>query len=78
MQRPGHRLLATFAIVAALTLIGLLGLGYCVLRVMRARRAGLTDDALRAELRSVVTVNLAAVGVSALGLMLVVAGIMLG
>ena len=63
---------------AALTLIGLLGLGYCVLRVMRARRAGLTDDALRAELRSVVTANLAAVGISALGLMLVVAGIMLG
>ena len=63
---------------AALTLSGLLGRGYCVLRVMRARRAGLADDALRAELRSVVTVNLAAVGVSALGLMLVVAGIMLG
>ncbi len=63
---------------AALALLGVLGLGYCVARVMRARRASLDDDALRAELRRVVTINLAAVGVSALGLMLVVAGIMLG
>lgn len=63
---------------AALTLVGILGLGYCVARVLRARRAGLADDALRAELRRVVSLNLAAVGVSALGLMLVVLGIMLG
>jgi hypothetical protein len=63
---------------AALALLGVLGLGYCVARVLRARRSGLDDDALRAELRRVVTINLAAVGVSALGLMLVVAGIMLG
>lgn len=63
---------------AALTLVGIMGLGYCITRVLRARRAGLDDEALRAELRRTVTINLAAVGVSALGLMLVVAGIILG
>jgi len=62
---------------AALALLGVLGLGYCVVRVLRARRAGLNDEALRAELRRVVTINLGAVGVSALGLMVVVAGIIL-
>ena len=62
---------------AALTLVGLAGLGYCILRVGRARRAGLDDAALRAELQRVVTLNLAAVGVSALGLAAVVAGIIL-
>ena len=63
---------------AALTLLGLLGLGRCVMLVTRARRAGLKDDAFRAVMRRVVTLNLAAMGVSALGLMLVVAGIILG
>lgn len=63
---------------AALTLLGVLGLGYCVVRVLRARRAQLDDEAMRAELRRVVTFNLAAIGASALGLMLVVLGIMLG
>lgn len=62
---------------AALTLVGLMGLGYCVSSVMRARRAGLEDDAFRAVLRRIVTINLAAVGISALGLMLVVTGILL-
>lgn len=63
---------------AALTLAGVAGLGYCVARAMRARRAGLADDAMRAELQRVVVINMAALGVSALGLMAVVAGIFLG
>jgi uncharacterized membrane protein len=62
---------------AALSLGGIAGLIYCVLRAMRARRAGLEDAAMRAELQRVVVVNMAALGVSALGLMLVVAGIVL-
>jgi hypothetical protein len=62
---------------AALTLLGVGGLGYCVLRTIRARRAGLDDAAMRAELQRVVTINLGALGVSALGLMLVVLGIFL-
>jgi len=62
----------------AMTLIGLAGLAYCVLRAMRARRAGLEDAAMRAELQRVVAINMGAMGVSALGLALVVMGILLG
>lgn len=63
---------------AAMTVAGLLGLGYCILRATRAKRSGLDDAAMRAELQRVVVINLAAVGVSALGLAAVVAGILLG
>jgi hypothetical protein len=62
----------------AMALAGVGGLGYCVLRAMRARRAGLDDAAMRAELQRVVVINMAALGVSALGLATVVAGILLG
>lgn len=63
---------------AALTLLGVGGLIYCVLRALKARRAGLPDEALRAELQRVVLINLGALAVSFLGLMLVVLGIFLG
>lgn len=63
---------------AALTVVGLVGLGYCILRAARARSSGLDDAAMRAELQRVVAINLGAVGVSALGLAAVVTGIVLG
>ena len=63
---------------AALTLVGLIGVVYCILRAARAKRAGLDDAAMRAELQSVVVINLAAVALSALGLAAVVTGILLG
>ena len=63
---------------AALTLLGVAGLGYCILAATRARRAGLYDAAMRAALQKAVTLNLAAVGLSASGLAAVVAGILLG
>ncbi|HLQ18891.1 MAG TPA: hypothetical protein VK146_07910 [Tabrizicola sp.] len=63
---------------AALTLTGLAGLAYCILRATRAKQSGLDDTAMRAELQKVVAINLAAVGVSALGLAAVVTGILLG
>lgn len=63
---------------AAVTLLGLAGLVWCILRVAAARRAGLPDAELRARLQRVVVLNLAALLVSALGLMLVVVGIVLG
>jgi hypothetical protein len=62
---------------AAMTLAGVGALVYCVLRAMRARRAGLADAAMRAELQRVVAINMAALGISALGLALVVTGILL-
>ncbi len=63
---------------AFVSLLGVAGLGYCVVRAMKARRAGLDDEAMRAELQRVVVINMAALGVSALGLMMVVFGILLG
>ncbi|MGY6635249.1 MAG: hypothetical protein ACXIU8_16125 [Alkalilacustris sp.] len=63
---------------AAVTLLGLGGIVWCILTAMRARRAGLDDEALRARMRQVVVVNFTALLVSALGLMLVVAGVILG
>ncbi len=63
---------------AIISLAGVGGLIYCVLRAWRARRSGLPDEAMRAELQRIVLINMAALGVSALGLMLVVLGILLG
>jgi hypothetical protein len=62
---------------AAVTLLGLAGLIWCIVRVRRARAKGLGDDALRAELQKVVALNLGALLLSAFGLMLVVVGIFL-
>ena len=60
------------------SVLGLIGLIWCILRVARARRAGLSDDALRHELKAVMPLNLGALFLSVLGLMLVVIGIFLG
>lgn len=62
----------------AFSLLGLLGLVYCILRVSRAKRAGLDDDAMRAELKKVVPLNLGALFTSVIGLMMVILGIFLG
>ena len=62
---------------AVITLLGLSGLVWCIVSVLRARRAGLTEDALRQRLQSIVSLNLGALLVSAIGLMCVVIGILL-
>lgn len=63
---------------AALTLLGVAGLVWCIQIAVRAKREGLDDAALKARLQKVVALNMAALGVSALGLMCVVLGILLG
>lgn len=63
---------------AALSLAGLLGLVWCIAAVWRARRAGLEDDDLRAIIRKVVPLNMAALFLSTIGLMTVILGISLG
>ncbi len=63
---------------AVMAMAGVAGLLWCVRIVMKARRAATGDDDLRARLQKVVALNLAALGVSAIGLMLVVTGIFLG
>lgn len=62
---------------AALSLIGLLGLIWCIIYVARARRANLSEDDMRAKLQKALPMNLAALFLSAIGLMLVVLGIFL-
>lgn len=61
----------------AAALAGVVGLIWCIVLAMRARKSGLPDDEMRAALQRVVVLNMGALGVSALGLMLVVAGILL-
>lgn len=63
---------------AALSLLGLAGLIWCIVKVARARRAGLDDSQLRAAVAAVLPVNLAAMFLSVIGLMLVVVGVILG
>lgn len=62
---------------ALVTLAGVAGLGYCVWTVLRTRRSGLPDDEMRVALQRIVTINMTALGVSAFGLICVVAGIAL-
>ncbi len=62
---------------AALSLLGLLGLGWCIIKVSRAKRAQLDDEAMRAVLRKVVPLNMGALFLSVIGLMMVIMGISL-
>lgn len=62
---------------AAITVLGLLGLVYCIVQVARAKRANLSEEDLKARLQKAVALNLGALGVSALGLMCVVLGVFL-
>jgi len=62
---------------AALSLVGLVGLIWCILRVARAKRANLSPDDLRAAVQAVLPINMAAMFLSVIGLMLVVVGIIL-
>lgn len=62
---------------AAVSLIGVAGLAWCIILALRARNSGLPEDEIRQSLQKVVIYNMGALGVSALGLMLVVFGIFL-
>jgi len=60
---------------AAVTLVGVAGLIGCIVHVLRLRRAGLDEGSLRSALQRAVAWNLGALGVSVLGLMLVILGL---
>lgn len=62
---------------AFLSLLGLVGLIWCIVFVARARRAKLSEDELRGRLRKALPLNLGSLFVSVLGLMLVIIGIFL-
>ncbi|MBT8425891.1 MAG: hypothetical protein HKN98_07300 [Silicimonas sp.] len=63
---------------AIVSLIGIAGLIWCVLIALKARRAGLDEATMKARLQKVVAINMGALFLSAIGLMMVVIGILLG
>lgn len=62
---------------AGLTMIGVAMLLWCSVLAMRARKSGLSDDQIKAQLQKLVALNLGALAVSGLGLMAVVVGVIL-
>ncbi len=58
-------------------ILGLAGLVISAMKVIGARRAGLEDEALKEAVRGAMTLNMGAFALSALGLMMVVVGIIL-
>ncbi len=63
---------------ALVTLLGVVGLVGVVIHVLRLRRQGLDEAALRRALQRGVAWNMAALFLSVIGLMMVVFGIALG
>ncbi|WP_439560760.1 hypothetical protein [Roseinatronobacter sp.] len=63
---------------ALISVAGIAGLGWCIMYVMKLRKSGLDDATMRARMQKAVIVNFAALGVSTLGLMMVVLGVFLG
>ncbi len=63
---------------AAISVLGLAGILWCIVKVARARRAKLADDDMRAVLQSVIPLNMGALFLSVTGLMLVAVGVILG
>jgi len=68
---------ALVPIGTVITLLGLCGLMYCIVSVVRARRSGLDEAAMKAKLQGIVALNLGALAVSAIGLMCVILGVFL-
>jgi len=62
---------------AIVSVIGLCGIVYSVILVVRARRAKLSDEDLRARIGKVLPINLGALFLSTIGLMMVIVGIIL-
>ncbi len=62
---------------AAVSVIGLIGIFYCIAVALKAKRADLPDEEMRARLHRMVILNMAALLLSMIGLMMVVAGIIL-
>lgn len=62
---------------AVVTVLGLALLVWCILQVLAARRSGLDDQAMKARLQRIVALNMGALMLSAIGLMMVVIGMLL-
>ena len=62
---------------SVLSILGLIGLLWCIKTVIKAKKLANSDEELRTSLQKVVPLNMAALFLSAIGLMLVILGIML-
>jgi len=60
-----------------LTVVGLGGLGWCIAQGLKIRRAGLPPAEIHARLHRMVAINLGSVALAALGLAVLVAGLLL-
>lgn len=60
---------------AFVSLVGLIGLVWCIVTVWKAKKAGLGDAELKATIQKVMPLNTGALFLSVLGLMIVVLGI---
>ncbi|WP_106744697.1 hypothetical protein [Yoonia maritima] len=63
---------------AVLSVIGLAGIVYSIITIIKAKRANLPDEEMRARVSKVLPINLGALLISMIGLMAVVVGVMLG
>lgn len=63
---------------AAVSVLGLAGLVWCIVTVTRARKSDLKDDEMRAVMQRVLPRNLGALFLSVIGLMMVILGISFG
>lgn len=62
---------------ALLTLLGLGGLGWCILQGFRIRRGQLSAEEIRRRLNGLIALNLGSVALAGLGLAVLVAGLVL-
>tara|TARA_Y100000589_G_scaffold11619_1_gene9556 strand:+ start:115 stop:327 length:213 start_codon:yes stop_codon:yes gene_type:complete len=60
-----------------LSSLGLVGLFWCIKTVLKAKKLATSDEQLRGSLQKIVPLNMASLFLSAIGLMLVILGIML-
>jgi hypothetical protein len=60
-----------------LALVGLTGIGWFIQRVRRLKRSGADDATIQAELRFLVPLNVAAVGLAFLGMAIALVGLIL-
>lgn len=71
--------MATMIWIGALvSLLGLGGVVYSIVTVTRAKRANLSDEALRAKVGAMMPINLGSFFAAMLGLMMVLVGVLLG
>lgn len=76
-RKTGQKMEWMIGLGALISLAGIAGLVWCILMAVKARQVAASEDDMRIRLQKVVVLNMSALGVSALGLMIVVSGILL-